>query len=149
MTSDFLTNLGVTSYGFAAGASVAFALFAAWRNRAGVVVGAMVAAAATLVAGLVAATPPPGQQIYSADGWRPWLVAVGAGSTLVCVGLVAVWRWKRTGPAGVAAFALGALVIYALVYGSVPTCPTSSSCDRTRHWPCRDIAWDVSEKHGA
>jgi hypothetical protein len=119
MTSNFLTNLGVTAYGFVAGASVAVALFAAWRHRVGVVVAAMVVAASTMVAGLMAATPPPGRQIYSADGWRPWLVAVGAGSALICAGLIAVWRWRRTRLAAVVAIALSAFVIYALVYGSV------------------------------
>lgn len=119
MTSNFLTNLAVATYGFAAGASVAVALFASWRHRFGVVVAAMLASISTMVAGLMAASPPPGQQFYSADRLRPWLVAVGAGSALICAGLIAVWRWKRTRLAAVAAIALSAFVIYVLLYSSV------------------------------
>lgn len=118
MTSNFVTNLSVTLYGFAAGAFVAVALFAAWRHRAGVVVGAMVMSALTMVAGLMTAAPPAGRRIYSADGWRPWLVAVGAGSALVCAGLIGVWRWRRTRLSAVMAIALSALVLYALLYSS-------------------------------
>jgi len=119
MTSNFLTNLAVATYGFAAGASVAVALFAAWRHRVGVVVAAMAVSTSTMVAGLMAAAPPPGQQFYSADGLRPWLVAVGAGSALICAGLIAVWRWKRTRLAAVAAIALSAFVVYVPLYSSV------------------------------
>lgn len=119
MAENFVTNLGVALYGFAAGVSVAVALFAAWRHRAGVVVGAMVVAASTTFVGLRLAAPPPGGPTYSADGWRPWLVAVGAGSALICAGLVAVWRWRRTRLAAAVVIALSALVLYALFYSSV------------------------------
>lgn len=118
MENSFLLNLGVATCGFVAGAAVAIALVAAWAHRTGVILGALVVAAWMMFWGLRLAAPESGS-LSAANSQRPWLVAVGAGSALICAGLVAVWRWRRTWLSAVVSFALGAFILYGLVYGAV------------------------------
>ena len=118
MANDFVLNLGVAACGLAAGTAVAVGFLGAWRHRADVVVGAIVVAVSTTFLGLRLAAPEPGS-MSPANSSRPWLVVVGAGSALVCAGLVAVWRWRRTRVSAVLTLTLGAFVLYLLVYGGV------------------------------
>lgn len=118
MADDFVLNLGVAAYGLAAGTGIAVAFVGAWRHRAGVIVGGIVVAVSTMLLGLRSAAPEPGS-MSPANSSRPWLVVVGAGTALLCAGLVAVWRWRRTWGSAVLTLTLGAFALYLLVYGGV------------------------------